>query len=107
MYEQYLSPVFSSLKGREAHISSLEKKFDSFKEWHRDILSSHQPMIELAKWYIRNHWEEVEWSICDSFEYDYKNGDLFGVTNGVKIELEDEIVMDIALYIEDRITCNK
>ena len=61
MYENYLTPVFTTLEAREKHMNSLEKKFDTFEEWREWNHKSHRTMIELAAWYVRNNWEKVDW----------------------------------------------
>ena len=140
MYESFLSPVFSNLQGREEYINNLDKKFDTFTEWYEYIIQHHQTMIELAKWHVRNHWEEVDWdkycieidghlydnckyqkypdnplgevfkeidSECIPFAslkfvYDETDGDLSIDVDGKFKFMDDEEVINAAVYIESK-----
>lgn len=140
MYKQLMSPVFADLQARENYINNLDKKFETFTDWFLYISKHHQTMIELAKWYVRNNWESVDWCLfyitngdttynnfvykpvgneirdklmssmyngyvkfnSVKFVYDDTDADLLIDIDGEWWFMNDEQVVDAAMYIEKK-----
>lgn len=61
-YETVLNPVFTTEEERIKFIESMTMKFDTFKKWNEEIYKNHNTFIELAKYFISENWQKVDWT---------------------------------------------